>query len=203
MAYQYNRQEIESGIELLAETYPKCFQLDPANRAPLKNNIITDLIGDGVAVSRELLRASIDWYQSHFAYQFALQAGARRIDLYGKPAGTVTEQEQRAALKYIHDRKQEKRERDEEQRKRNGFSVERLPSPPIEKPPSMPQDVPMPKANKPPLNTPLEPIRALLDATGAVYETQPESLRRPFVVAGLRALITETEKVIAALEVKG
>jgi hypothetical protein len=63
--------------------------------------------------------------------------------------------------------------------------------------------MPMPKAIKPPLNTPLEPIRALLDATGAVYETQPESLRRPFVVAGLRALITETEKVIAALEVKG
>src|SRR5215472_6091936 len=53
MAYQYNRQEIESGIELLAETYPKCFQLDPANRQPLKNDIIADMVADGVAVSRE------------------------------------------------------------------------------------------------------------------------------------------------------
>ena len=202
MAYQYNRQEIESGIELLAETYPKCFQLDPANRRPLKNNIIADMIADGVAVSRELLRASIDWYESHFAYQFALQAGAKRIDLCGKPAGTVTEQEQRAALKYIHDRKQEKRERDEEHRKRNDFSVEKLPSPPIANSPPMAQDTPMPKAIKRPPNTPLEPIRALLDATGSVYETQPESLRRLFVVAGLRALINEAEKVIAALEAK-
>jgi sRNA-binding protein len=206
VAYQYNRQEIESVIELLVELYPKCFYLDPEKRLPLKSGIVTDLVGDGVAMARELLRASIDWYESHFGYKFALQAGARRVDLHGEPVGTVTELEQRAALKYVHDRKLEKRERDreDEQRKRKGFSVEKISSPPIAKPPMMAQDIPMPKAPTPkvakPPNTPLAPIQALLDATGAVYESQPESLRRHFVVAGLRALISETEKVIAALE---
>ena len=52
-------------------------------------------------------------------------------------------------------------------------------------------------------NDALEPLQELLDATRNVYEQQPEALRRPFVLAGLRVLISETEKVIAAMEGAG
>jgi sRNA-binding protein len=66
MGYRYNRQEIESAIELLAELYPKCFFLDPRQRRPLKHNIVADLIKDGVQLAHELLHAAIQWYQTHF-----------------------------------------------------------------------------------------------------------------------------------------
>jgi hypothetical protein len=39
-----------------------------------------------------------------------------------------------------------------------------------------------------------------MDATSAVFEQQPEPLRRPFVIAGLREIIRETESIIAAME---
>jgi sRNA-binding protein len=205
MAYPYNRQEIESVIENLAELYPKCFFTAPEHRKPLKHNITVDLVKEGVQMSQELVRSTIAWYESYFAYQFALSAGSPRIDLHGNKAGVVTEKEQRDALKYVHDRRLEERERKQEieKRRHENVIVEKVPfvsTPPIAKPPTMAQNMPMPKAVKP-TNTPLAPIQALLDATRAVYASQPESLRRHFVVAGLRALISETEKVIAALEV--
>jgi sRNA-binding protein len=48
MNYRYSRQEIESAIELLADSYPSCFFLDPEKRRPLKHNITVDLSKDGV-----------------------------------------------------------------------------------------------------------------------------------------------------------
>jgi sRNA-binding protein len=204
MSYRYNRQEIESAIELLVELYPKCFFLDPEKRRPLKHNIVADLTKDGVTLAHELLRASINWYESHFGYQYSLEAGAKRIDLHGKEDGTVTEQEQRNARKYVHDRKLEERERKREEHERRNANVivEKISSLPIAKLPMMTVNVAketaLPKAAKP--NDPLAPIQNLLNATRCVYEQQPEALRRPFVVAGLREAIKEIEKIIAAME---
>jgi hypothetical protein len=63
-----------------------------------------------------------------------------------------------------------------------------------------PKEEPMPvKAVKP--DDPLAPIEALLAATRNVFELQqPEPLRRPFVVAGLRAVSEAIEKTITTME---
>jgi sRNA-binding protein len=93
MNYRINREESEEVVRKLAESYPKCFFVDPKMRRPLKNNILADLQKDGFPAAYELLSAGLHWYQSHFGYQYSLQAGARRIDLTGKEVSTVTEQE--------------------------------------------------------------------------------------------------------------
>ena len=203
MNYRYSRQEIESAIELLADSYPSCFFLDPDKRRPLKHNITVDLSKDAVALSPELLQAAVSWYESNFGYQLALQAGVKRIDPKGRETGTVTEVEHRKAEQYIRTRKIEERERRQyEQKKRSeNLIVEKV----VEKTAALPmpnnivtKDDAMPKAAKP--STPLAPLQALFDATCSVYEQQPASVRRLFVIAGLRALIGETEKLIAAME---
>jgi ProP effector len=105
MSYRFNREESEDVVHQLAETYPKCFSVDPRMRRPLKANILSDLQKDGFRAAYELLSAGLDWYVNHFAYQHALETGARRIDLNGKAVGTVTEMEHLAALKKIKDDK--------------------------------------------------------------------------------------------------
>jgi sRNA-binding protein len=100
-AYRFMRDEIEHAITQLAEKYPKCFFEDPKLRRPLKKNIIADLQHDGFGVASELITAGVDWYESHLSYQYALEVGAKRIDLNGKEVGTVTDLEQRSAQKKI------------------------------------------------------------------------------------------------------
>src|SRR5215467_2779524 len=92
-----SRDETEDTIQGLAERYPKAFFVNPRQRRPLKKNILSDLEKDGAPFAPELLSSALSWYQSHFSYQYALEAGAKRIDLTGKEVSTVTEQEQRAA----------------------------------------------------------------------------------------------------------
>jgi sRNA-binding protein len=211
MSYRYNRQEIESAIELLPELYPKCFFLDPGQRRPLKHNIVAELMKDGVQLTPELLRAAIDWYQSHFGYQLALQAGVKRIDLNGKEVGTVTQQEHRDAQKYVHDRKQEERERKQQEREKQNANliVERIAKPaesnlPIVKLPMLNANINVAKETTMPVKAvkpsdPLAPIQTLLDAVRTAFE-QPEPLQRPFAVAGLRVVIAEIEKTIHHME---
>src|SRR5262245_37142132 len=101
MAYKPTRQENEDAIRLLADRYPKCFFEEPRLRRPLKHNIITDLQADGAPLAHVLLTSAIEWYQSHFSYLYSLQPGAKRIDLDGNAAGTVTELEWLAAQRKI------------------------------------------------------------------------------------------------------
>jgi sRNA-binding protein len=96
-----NREMKEATIERLAEAYPRCFFADPKQRIPLKKSIIDDLLKDGFPVAKELLVASVEWYQSHMRYQYALVTGAPRVDLLGKTGSKVTEQEHKAAQKQI------------------------------------------------------------------------------------------------------
>jgi sRNA-binding protein len=180
MIYRYDREDLDTAIGMLVEYYPRCFFIDSEKRRPLKRNLATDLVKEGVALPRELIDATLTWYESHFAYQYALEPGAKRIDLHGKEVGTVTELEARAARKYIHDRKQEQRERkQEEQRKRTeNVVVEKISSLKIAQPPMLNANVvkeipPMPKAAVKTDNA-LAPIQELLDATRNVHDTQPE-----------------------------
>ena len=97
MAYRPDRDESEHIIRMLVDRYPQTFFEEPRQRQPLKKTILDDLINDGFPVAREPLNAAVDWYQSHFGYHYALQAGAKRIDLHGKAASTVTQKEALAA----------------------------------------------------------------------------------------------------------
>jgi ProP effector len=197
MGNHYVRQEVEGAIELVCELYPKAFFANAGKRHPLKNDIVTDLVKDGVGVAPELLRQAIDWYQSSFGYQMALQAGVKRIDLNGRPVGTVTETEQNVARKYIAERKASVERGRNEQR---DIVVERLPSKLPVANSGTAREESMPKTTA--KSNALEPIRTLLDATQRVYEQQPDTVRRLFAVAGLRALIAETERIIATMEAR-
>jgi sRNA-binding protein len=108
---QISRDDIEATIRQLADTYPKCFFDDPHRRLPLKKSIADDLRMDGFPAANELVMAAIEWYKSHFAYQYALEAGAKRIDLKGNEVGTVTEQEYLNAQKKIKEDHQKLTER--------------------------------------------------------------------------------------------
>jgi sRNA-binding protein len=103
MNYKFDRQELEYSIQKLADTYPKCFFVTPPLRRPLKKNIVADLQKDGIAISAELIDATVNWYQSHIGYQYCLKAGAKRLDLAGNEAGSVTESEQHVAEKKIQE----------------------------------------------------------------------------------------------------
>jgi sRNA-binding protein len=105
----YHANERDEFIAYLAEKFPKCFFVSPPSRLPLKANIIDDLEKAKVLNNAKLAQA-LDWYQSHFSYQYCLKAGAVRVDLNGSRAGTVTPSEQQQALKQIRERKAELRE---------------------------------------------------------------------------------------------
>jgi len=113
-SYRPNRDECDAIIAALAKRYPACFFEEPKLRRPLKKNILADLHEDGVQFTAEETAAAVKWYESHFAYQYALQAGAKRVDLAGREAGTVTPAEQHSAQLYIETCKREKAKRKQE-----------------------------------------------------------------------------------------
>jgi sRNA-binding protein len=97
------RDDIERGVEALAETYPKTFFTNGRLRRPLKVGIAKDIKADLAAdPDSELKFYDIDqvlaWYTSHVGYHHACSfTGAMRVDLDGARAGTVTESEAREA----------------------------------------------------------------------------------------------------------
>jgi sRNA-binding protein len=111
MTYKISRDENETTIRQLVNKYPKCFFEDPRQRIPLKKNIAADLQMDGFPAAYEVIVSAVEWYMSHFAYQYALQAGAKRINLNGKEAGTVTQQEYLNSQKRIKEDQQKLTER--------------------------------------------------------------------------------------------
>jgi sRNA-binding protein len=108
----YHKNDRDDFISHLAEKFPKCFFEDPAQRLPLKHDILSDLEQLNV-LDRNKLEQTLDWYCNHYAYNYALVAGAARVNLDGGKAGTVTAAEQQTALTYIKTRKAEITERQE------------------------------------------------------------------------------------------
>jgi sRNA-binding protein len=102
-----HRENCERAIEDLARVYPQTFFAHPAHRLPLKSGIADDVQRDGFPLPAGEIPAVIAWYQSNFGYQYSIQAGAKRIDLHGKPVAVVTPAEQQNAERYIANRKAE------------------------------------------------------------------------------------------------
>jgi hypothetical protein len=92
------REQLEDCIHYLANKYPACFFEEPRMRRPLKKSIASDLEKDGV--SQEVMSA-LSYYMRNWGYQNCLQAGVERVDLDGKKAGVVTEQEHMEAQQRI------------------------------------------------------------------------------------------------------
>jgi sRNA-binding protein len=111
----HHRADRDDFIRHLAERFPKTFFEEPSLRRPLKLNILSDLEQQNV-LDHDKLEQTLTWYCGHYTYNYALTAGATRIDLDGNKAGTVTAAEQQEALAYIKTRKQEIAERQETMR---------------------------------------------------------------------------------------
>jgi ProP effector len=89
------RETAAAVITLLAERYPKCFSVYEGRRRPLKLKIHLDIQAglDGAITPAELHKA-LGIYCSNQAYLSNTRTGAWRLDLDGKPAGTVTADEE-------------------------------------------------------------------------------------------------------------
>ena len=92
-----SRDLASTAVALLASRFPRCF--DERNRRPLKIGINADVVAAlaGVMTAREVSNA-LRYYTGSVLYQRVLTAGASRVDLDGNLAGTVTSEEQAAAL---------------------------------------------------------------------------------------------------------
>jgi sRNA-binding protein len=194
----YHRDERDAGVEILATKYPACFFLQSQMRRPLKRAILSDLIKDTAPAERELLTVSLQWYMEHFGYHYSLRPGAKRVDLNGKEVGVVTETEARNAQTYIRSRQKELQER---QIMKSRPSL--VANPTVAKP-----DVAAAVVLQPPADdlkivaSPTDPMAQLRDLFDAVLalRDQPEALRRPLAIAGLRAVVAEIEKCVTTLE---
>jgi len=82
-------------VSLLAEKWPCCFSIIESGRRPLKLGIRDEvLVGLGGAISAGKVSAALRWYVSSPEYQRRLVHGAWRIDLNGKPAGSVSQEDE-------------------------------------------------------------------------------------------------------------
>jgi ProP effector len=88
MSKTARRARIAAIIELLCDRFPQTFSRRDAR--PLKIGVHADLLAalDG-AVEPRNLKSALAGYTSSARYLRTLSAGASRIDLDGKPAGTV------------------------------------------------------------------------------------------------------------------
>jgi ProP effector len=82
-------------ISLLAEKWPCCFSIPGSRRRPLKLGIREDVLAalDG-AIAAGKVSAALRWYVSSPEYQRRLVHGTWRVDLNGRPAGTVSEEDE-------------------------------------------------------------------------------------------------------------
>jgi ProP effector len=92
---QRRYQAIVAAIALLAETFPKCFSVYQGRRRPLKIKIHLDIQAalNGVITLADL-HGALGTYCSNQAYLGHTRKDAWRLDLEGKPAGTVTADEE-------------------------------------------------------------------------------------------------------------
>ena len=88
MSKTARRARIAATIELLCDRFPETFSRREPQ--PLKVGVHADLLAalDGMVEPRDL-KSALAGYTSSARYLRTLSAGASRIDLDGKPAGTV------------------------------------------------------------------------------------------------------------------
>jgi sRNA-binding protein len=187
------REQLEEAIGELADEYPKCFIPNDRLRLPLKIGIESDLRQDG---ADETAISAASFYMRGWAYLQCLQAGAERVDLSGTKAGVVTTQEASAA------RRQLAEEQAEVARRR---TVPDRFAPPALLGKRTVDSPPAPSPEKPAADPPqaiLELARlqkTLQLASDIAAGVEQESLRAALVVAALKVLVGDAERVIAAL----
>ena len=92
--------KVETAIAELAAAFPAAFTLDPTLVRPVKLGIKDDIYAQS-AVSRRRIAAALRSYCNSVHYLRASMEGAVRLDLTGKPAGTVTATEARHATERL------------------------------------------------------------------------------------------------------
>jgi hypothetical protein len=97
---QERRKRAIAIIAILAERYPRAFAVYEARRRPLKIGIYNDIEGfDG----RDLELAMMIYTKS-FGYLTQMRVGVDRIDLDGRRAGSVTEEDAADAQRLVNER---------------------------------------------------------------------------------------------------
>jgi ProP effector len=92
-------------VTIVSKKFPSAF--DVKHSRPLKLGIDADLLAAG-EFSREQISAALAVYVGRHRYLRAIVAGAVRIDLHGRPAGTVTAKEAAHASQKLAKRIQRK-----------------------------------------------------------------------------------------------
>ena len=92
--------KVETAIAELAAAFPAAFTLDPTLVRPVKLGIKDEVFAQS-DVSRRRISAALRCYCNSVHYLRASTEGAIRIDLTGKPAGTVTATEARHATERL------------------------------------------------------------------------------------------------------
>jgi ProP effector len=96
MSKTARRARIAAIIELLCGRFPHTFSRRGSQ--PLKIGVYGDVLAAlGEAVRPRDLQSALRFYTSNRSYLRALSAGSYRIDLDGKPAGTVTPEDEAVA----------------------------------------------------------------------------------------------------------
>jgi sRNA-binding protein len=135
------RNAIVAVISLLAEKWPCCFSIPESRRRPLKLGIREDVLAslDG-AIPAGKVSAALRWYVSSPEYQRRLVHGAWRVDLNGRPAGTVSEEDEAhaRALLFAMQPKPPERARAEPQRVEQTLQTEQRNVPPAPRLPAKP-----------------------------------------------------------------
>jgi ProP effector len=97
---------------LLAEKWPCCFSITETRRRLLKLGIREDVLAAlGGAIPAGKVSAALRWYVSSPEYQRRLLHGAWRVDLNGRPTGTVSQEDEahaRAQLAAIEAKRAER-----------------------------------------------------------------------------------------------
>jgi ProP effector len=92
-------------IATLAEKFPAAFQIDESRRRPLRIGIGGDLRVEMAGVMDDSqIAAALSVYTSSVGYLRACHEGADRIDLQGRAAGEVTEQQAAFARRKLEGR---------------------------------------------------------------------------------------------------
>ena len=100
MSKTARRAEIGATIKLLCERFPQSF--NRRGPQPLKVGVYGDVLAAlGDAVQPRDLQSALRAYTSNARYLRALSAGACRVGLDGKPAGTVTPEDEAVARRRL------------------------------------------------------------------------------------------------------
>jgi sRNA-binding protein len=203
----YPREMLEEWVGYLVQNYPACFFGDPGQRRPIKKDIQNDLRHE----TDIDVETAVSYYIRSWGYLYSLRAGVDRIDLDGKKAGVVTEQEAAAAHKQLVDEKQKLYEKRAVERRNsiatlNGLhangristdQLRKVDAPPVPPVPPVRTVLEVKQAT----GNPWARLESLMGHTAKLMAAgEDRVLQSALVAASLKVLVQEAQRVIASLE---